>query len=110
MQDLLKSSIYNMVGVLSVSQNKFKELVEELIQNGHYTEDEGKRIIDQFFYDLRLKVDNTTGGIQSKVEDFMKKWNIIDMSQLNQAKKDLESLVDSIRNNPLLPVKLNKRN
>jgi polyhydroxyalkanoate synthesis regulator phasin len=98
-----------MVGVLSVSQNKFKELVEELIQNGHYTEDEGKRIIDEFFYDLRVKVDNTTGGIQSKVEDFIKKWNIIDLSQLQQAKKDLDAMVDNIRNNPLLPVVMNKR-
>lgn len=107
MHKIVKKSIYNTVGIFSVAQNKFKELVEELIQNGHFTEDEGKRIIDQFFYDLRTRLDTSTGGIQSKVEDFVKKWNLFD---LNQAKNDIDAMVNNIRNNPLLPMKMNRKN
>lgn len=109
MQDIVKNSIYTTVGVVSVAQNKFKELVEELIQNGQYTEDEGKRIVDQFFFDLRSRIDDTTGTLQARVDELVRKWNIIDIDQLKQAKADLDTLLKSLRSNPLLPVILNKR-
>ena len=109
MQDLVKNSIYTTVGVVSVAQNKFKELVEELIQNGHYTEEEGKRIVDQFFFDLRSRIDDTTGALQVKADELFRKWNVIDLDQLKQAKNDLDVLLKSLRSNPLLPVIMNKR-
>lgn len=40
--------IYTAIGAASITNEKFKELIEDLIQNNHYTEEEGKRLTDNF--------------------------------------------------------------
>ena len=53
MSDFIKNTIYTSIGVVSITNDKFKELVEDLIQNNHYTKDEGKRLTDDFLFNLR---------------------------------------------------------
>lgn len=44
---MLKEILYSSIGTLSLTINKFKELIEDLIQNEQLTKEEGKRLVDE---------------------------------------------------------------
>ena len=80
MSKLPEKIVYNTVGTIKIASDKFKELLEDLIQNNQYTEDEGKRIvqditiqIEQFSKELQLRiqiqVDETIEKIQTPVRE-----------------------------------------
>lgn len=48
MEDILKKFIYTGVGLLSLTTTKFKEVIDELVNDRKISEDEGKRIFDDF--------------------------------------------------------------
>jgi polyhydroxyalkanoate synthesis regulator phasin len=48
MEDILKKFIYTGVGLLSLTTTKFKEMLDELIRDRKISEDEGKRLLDDF--------------------------------------------------------------
>ena len=69
---------YTILGTLKLSRDKFLELMEDLIQNQQYTEDEGKRISQELLvkYEdyktdiklrLSLKVNELKESVQSPI-------------------------------------------
>lgn len=48
MEDILKRFIYTGVGLLSLTTTRIRETIDELINNRKITEEEGRRIIDDF--------------------------------------------------------------
>ena len=103
MTEIIKKFIYTSIGAASVTNEKFKELLEDLIQNQHFTEDEGKRIVDTFLVDLRTQVDTVNGTIQSKIDDFLQKFGI---SSIHTLKHDVENYVQDVKDNPTILLKL----
>ena len=103
MSEVIKKIIYTSIGAASVTNEKFKELIEDLIQNNHFTEDEGKRIVDTFLVDLRQHVDTVNGNIQLKIEELLKKFGIPNIQSI---KFDVENYVNDIKDNPSLLLKL----
>ncbi|HNY55595.1 MAG: hypothetical protein IPP60_16145 [Sphingobacteriales bacterium] len=103
MSEVIKKIIYTSIGAASVTNEKFKELIEDLIQNNHFTEDEGKRIVDTFLVDLRQHVDTVNGSIQLKIEELLKKFGIPNIQSI---KYDVENYVNDIKDNPSLLLKL----
>ncbi len=98
-----KKLIYTSIGVASVTNEKFKELLEDLIQNSDFTEDEGKRIVDAFLVDLRQHVDTMNGSIQVKIDELLQKFGLANMNAL---KHDIESYVNDVKDNPIILLKL----
>ena len=103
MTNLIQKLVYTSIGVASVTNEKFKELMEDLIQNNHFTEDEGKRIVDTFLVDLRQQVDNVNGTVQMKVDELLQKFGL---SSIHSLKDDVENYVNDIKRNPTLLLKL----
>ena len=103
MLEVIKKIIYTSIGAASVTNEKFKELIEDLIQNNHFTEDEGKRIVDTFLVDLRQHVDTVNCNIQLKIEELLKKFGIPNIQSI---KYDVENYVNDIKDNPSLLLKL----
>jgi len=99
----IKKIIYTSIGVASVTNEKVKELLEDLIQNNHFTEDEGKRIVDTFLADLRQQVDDVNGTIQIRLDELLKKFGIPGIIQI---KHDAESYINDIKENPIMLLKL----
>lgn len=48
MEEFLKKFVYTGVGLLSLTTTKMKEVIENLINDRKITEDEGKRLVDDF--------------------------------------------------------------
>ncbi|MFN8297000.1 MAG: hypothetical protein U0T69_12445 [Chitinophagales bacterium] len=103
MTEFIKKIIYTSIGAASVTNEKFKELLEDLIQNQHFTEDEGKRIVDTFLVDLRQQIDTFNGSIQLKADDFFKKFGFPGMQSIKQ---DVENYMQDIKDNPTILLKL----
>ena len=98
MSDLIKRTIYTSIGAAVVSNEKLKELVEDLVQNQPFTEDEGKRIVDTFLENLRTQLDAVNGNIMVKVEDILQKmgWN-----NFLSVKQEMEDYVEEVKKNPM---------
>ncbi|MEZ5008071.1 MAG: hypothetical protein R2728_16965 [Chitinophagales bacterium] len=48
MNDLIRAILYNGVGTMVIAKAKFKEFIEELIQNNALTQEEGRRVINEY--------------------------------------------------------------
>lgn len=103
MSAIIKKFVYTSIGVASVTNEKFKELVEDLIQNNHFTEDEGKRIVDTFLIDLREHVDTVNTSMQLKIDDLLGKFGI---PGIHRIKEDMEQFVVDVKENPSALLKL----
>lgn len=102
MSELAKRIIYATVGTASVTNEKFKELIEDLIQNDHFTEDEGKRIVDDFLFNLRGRVDSVHTLMQERVNLILNKMGLSDFYTL---KEEIEHYVQDVKENPVALLK-----
>ncbi len=103
MSDFIKNTIYTSIGVVSITNEKFKELLEDLIQNNHYTQDEGKRITDDFLFNLREQLDTVNGNIQAKVDELLQK---VGLPSIYALKDNVENYVKDVKENPTILLKL----
>lgn len=68
MNSLHQQILYTAVGTLKLSTDKIKELMEELIQNRQYTEDEGRRITLEFYHQMEVWKKDIQDKIAFQVE------------------------------------------
>ena len=90
----LKNFIYAGVGLASVTADKIKETIEDLVEKGKISDTEGKRILDDFFKstestkdEFETKLKKLTDNISSSF-DFLKK----DNAEVDALKKRIEEL------------------
>ena len=102
MDEFLKKYIYTSVGIASIANEKFKELLEDLIQNNHFVEEEGERIVDQFFLNLRTDLDTIQGSLQSRLDILLTKLNLHTVQHL---KEDIEKNMNDLKQTSSLLLK-----
>src|SRR3954462_8812669 len=105
MTEIFKRLIYTSIGVATITNEKLKELVEDLIQNSQFTEEEGKRIVDTFLFDIRQQVDSINGNLQVKLDDLLQRSGI---RSIQDMKNDIENYVKDIKENPSLLLRHSK--
>lgn len=92
--ELLKNFIYAGVGLASVTAEKVKETVEDLVEKGKISDTEGKKIIDDFFQSTESTKDEFEGKLKklgdniSSSFDFLKR----DNAEVDALKKRIEEL------------------
>jgi len=103
MTEFIKNTIYTSIGAAAITNEKFKELIEDLIQNNHFTKDEGKRITDDFLYNLREKLEIVNGNLQSKADEILQKYGL---PSIYTFKDDVENYIKDIKDDPTILLKL----
>lgn len=91
MEDLLKKIFFAGVGSLSLTYDKAKDLVEDMVQRGKITVEQGKKLNEE----LKKVVEDNKSNAQniSEVENNIKNY----INSLNLAtKEDLETLSNRI--------------
>jgi polyhydroxyalkanoate synthesis regulator phasin len=106
MPSILQKIIYNSLGAAAITNEKFKELLEDLIQNSQFTEEEGKRIVDSFLFDLRQQIDQLNGNVQLKVDELLQKLGVPAVQSL---KENLEEYIRNIKDDPSILLKLHSK-
>ena len=92
--DTIKNVVYAGVGLASVTTEKVKEVVDDLVEKGKISDTEGRRILDEVVKNTentKEEVENKLKMLSDKISssfEFLKK----DNSQVNALKKRIEEL------------------
>ena len=106
MTSLFKRIIYTSLGAATITNEKFKELLEDLIQNSQFTEEEGKRIVDSFLFDLRQQADHINGNVQIRVDELFQKLGV---PAIKSIKDDIEHYIRNVKEDPSILLKLHSK-
>ena len=71
MNNLIRSSVYTGVGSLVLARKKVEELVEELIQNNHLTQEEGKRVVLDFIHNMEDRRNSLEQQVNGVVDELL---------------------------------------
>lgn len=95
-EKLMKKFVYTGVGFVSLSAEKIKKVVEELVSDKKISEDEGKKIIDDFFDESdkrQKKYKKKINKLVKNVTDKMKFAKSEDIEKLSKRLAELEKEV-----------------
>lgn len=92
MEDLIKKFFYTGVGIASLTAEKLQESVDELVGRGKVSEEEGKKIVDDFADKAETRKDDFESRLKEIVENVRKG----DIFPKFMTKEDLETLVSRI--------------
>ena len=89
--DLIKNFVYAGVGLATMTTDKIKETIDDLVEKGKISDTEGKKIIDDFL--------NTTEEKRAEFESKLKKTSakISNKFDFNKTEEEMNSLKDRIK-------------
>lgn len=96
MESLLKKFLYTSVGFVSIAGEKMAKAVEELIDDGKLSEEEGKIILDDFFKTSESKKEEFETNFKNVIENTIEKLKFArnkDMEKLKERIANLEKLI-----------------
>lgn len=103
MDDLFKKFLYTGVGIVSTTAETLQKSVDEWIDKGSISKDEGKKIIEDFLNDAGEKKDAYEGKVMDFVEKAKSKIDLPsreEIENLNARIADLEAkLASQAKNN-----------
>jgi polyhydroxyalkanoate synthesis regulator phasin len=99
--DVIKNFVYAGLGLATMTTDKIKETIDDLVEKGKISDTEGKKIIEDFLNsteekrtDFENKLKKTSAKISNTFE-FNKKEK--EMDQLKERIKDLENEITNIK-------------
>lgn len=90
-ENILKKAFYTGVGFLT-NPKGMKERIEDLVNNGDMTADEGKKAFTEFEKDFKVKTDELESNIQNMVRTAMDKMDIPSKEKETALEKRIKSL------------------
>ena len=92
MEELIKKFFYTGVGIASLTAEKLQESVDELVGRGKVSEEEGKKIVDDFASKAESRKEDFEGRLKDIVDNVRKG----DIFPKFMTKEDLDTLVSRI--------------
>jgi polyhydroxyalkanoate synthesis regulator phasin len=92
MEDLLKKFIYTGVGLVALTAEKVQEIVDDLVNDGKLTKDEGKKILGDILETTETKKDEYEDKLKTFMESIVERFNLPTRSELESLQKRIKSL------------------
>lgn len=89
----LEKLLYAVVGTATITTDKVKELLEDLLQNNEYTEDEGRRVVNSLRYQLEDARATINNRVYVLVDEMLTKLHLPTQDQLKSGADDLKAKV-----------------
>ena len=96
MEDLIKKFVYTTVGFVSQTTTKIKEVMDELIRDRKISEEEGKRIVEEFTSKTRSQAKELEDQVKSFSSKFNKDEGGSTESEVERLKKKIQLLEDKL--------------
>lgn len=80
------------IGVISLTQEKIEEFIQEMIKKGEISKEEGKKIVKEMLSEKEKQLKEMEDKINEKVKECIKKSGIATESDINELKKRIEEL------------------
>ena len=92
MADLLKKVLYTGVGLVSTTTEKMQTLVQELVDKGRISEEEGKKVVEDFLQDTKTKRNEFENRFKEVVERIVSKFNFVPADKVEALNAKLEEM------------------
>jgi len=92
MFDVLKRFALIGLGALSFSEEKLKQCIDDLIKRGELSEEEGDDLLKRFTKRAEEEKDSIEGWIKDKLEEILKKMDLVTKHDMARIEKELKSL------------------
>ena len=92
MEDFIRKIINTSMGAALLAKDKIKEFIDELVNNGKLTEEEGRRFMDDLRQETNEKRQNMEHEVKGIVERMLEKMDIASRSELKKLEKRIEDL------------------
>jgi polyhydroxyalkanoate synthesis regulator phasin len=92
MEEFIRKIINTSMGAALLAKDKIKELIDELVNNGKLTEEEGRQFMDDLRKDTNQKRENMESEVKSIVERMLEKMDIATRKDLKKLEKRIAYL------------------
>lgn len=92
MEDFIRKIINSSMGAALLAKDKIKEFIEELVNNGKLTEEEGRRFMDDLKKETNEKRDNMEQEVKGIVERMLERMDIASRTELKKLEKRISDL------------------
>ncbi|MFK7978731.1 MAG: phasin family protein [Saprospiraceae bacterium] len=90
-EDIIKKAFYTGVGFLA-NPKGFKEKIDDLVNKGDMTAEEGKKAFAEFEKDFKTKTEDLEGNIQGMIRNALDKMDIPSAEKVAAMEKRIKSL------------------
>ena len=94
--DLLKNVIYAGIGLASIAAEKIDVLVRELVQKGKLSDEEGKKIINDFFAHTDEHKNEFESKLKNAFDGFISKFDFVKRKEYDELLKRLHDLEEEL--------------
>jgi polyhydroxyalkanoate synthesis regulator phasin len=92
METLIKKVIYTGVGIASAANEKVQTRINEWVEKGKVSEEEGKKVVDDLLNDTDTKKEEVEGKIRDYVENFLAKFDFPTRNEVSSLQEKLNAL------------------
>lgn len=92
MEDMIKNLIYTSVGVVSLTAEKVQGVIDKLVDDNKISSEEGKKIVEEFLKNSRVKAEEFESQLKSIVEKTMSSFDFITKDEAKSLQSKVEEL------------------
>ncbi len=92
MQDLIKNFLYTGVGLVALAAEKVQTVADDLVKQGKISQEEGKKIVDDFFKTSENRREEFEAKVKKMTESLTGKLDIFAKEGVNELRDRLEGL------------------
>ncbi|MCC7222234.1 MAG: hypothetical protein IT273_00795 [Chitinophagales bacterium] len=96
MKDLIKNFLYTGVGLVALASEKVQSVVDDLVEQGKLSQEEGKKIVDDFFKTSESKREELENRIKKMTENLTGKFDFFSKEDVDSVRDRLEELEDKL--------------
>ncbi len=96
MFDVFKKAALMGIGMMSLTEDKMKELIEEMEKKGEVSSKEGKDLIDKLFSKVAEERKMAEEKLKSTLKNYLSKMNIATRQEVLRLEKKIRSLEKKI--------------
>lgn len=92
MEDLIKKFIYTGVGLVSMTTDKFRETVDQMVKDEKLSREEGKEIVDKFFATTQERKGEFESQLNEVIERVIRQFNFAPQSEVEKLEARIKEL------------------
>ncbi len=96
MIELLRKFLFSGLGVVAFTKSQLDALVKELVSKGEMSEEEGKKIVEEFTKRMEVKKEEMISTIRQEIGKLFDVVDIPSKAEVNEIKRMLKALENRI--------------
>lgn len=96
MEDLFKKFLYTGIGLVALTAEKIQTTVDDLVNQSKISEEEGKKLVEDFLKDTEAKKEEFETKLKEVTEDVVEKFDFLRADALETLQERIALLEDKL--------------